>query len=161
MQKKDGFMELDTGMNKDQRGVVAGGLSKLLADTYILYLKTQNSHWNVIGPEFYSLHLLFQSQYEEMAEAVDEIAERIRALGFFIEGTSEAFSKLTTVHEDERVLAKHEMIEQLVKAHDVVIKEARKLSDLAEAQKDPATVDLMGRRLNVHEKAAWMLRSQL
>nr|NGX45706.1 DNA protection during starvation protein [Chlamydiota bacterium] len=122
-------MEIETGMDKDQRGVMAGGLSKLLADTYLLYLKTQNSHWNVTGPEFYSLHLLFQSQYEEMAEAIDEIAERVRALGFFIEGTSQAFSNLSTIHEDDRVLPKHELLEQLVKGHEVVIREARTLSD--------------------------------
>lgn len=154
-------MELETGMNKEQRAAIAGALSKLLADTYLLYIKTQNFHWNITGSEFYSLHLLFEKQYEELAEAVDEIAEKIRALGFFVDATTGGFKKLSSVHEDAHVLPKHEMLEQLIKANEVVIREARTLSALAEKHNDPGTVDLMGRRLNAHEKAAWMLRSQL
>lgn len=154
-------MELETGMNKEDRAAVSGALAKLLADTYLLYLKTQNVHWNIHGPEFYSLHVMTQTHYEEMAEAVDEIAERIRALGFFVEGTTAAFQKLSSISEDEKVHPKHVFIEQLIKAHGQVIRDCRSLGDLAEKHHDHATVDLMGRRLNVHEKFAWMLRSQL
>lgn len=154
-------MELETGMGKEDRAMLCGLLAKLLADTYVLYLKTQNFHWNIIGSEFYSLHILSEKQYEEMAEAVDEIAERIRALGFFVEGTMGAFSKLSSIDEDQKIHPKHILLEDLIKAHSVVIKEARNLSALAEKHEDPATVDLMGRRLNFHEKASWMLRSQI
>lgn len=154
-------MEFDTGMTKEERASISGALSKLLADSYFLYLKTQNSHWNVTGPEFYSLHIMLEKHYEEMAEAIDEIAERIRALGFFVEGTFEAFGKLTTIKEDHRVLAKYEMLEQLIKSHELVMRDARNLAQLAEKHNDPGTVDMMGRRLLFHEKAAWMLRSQI
>ncbi|MCI0382451.1 MAG: DNA starvation/stationary phase protection protein [Chlamydiae bacterium] len=154
-------MELDTGMNEEQRAAISGALSKILADDYLLYLKTQNFHWNVTGPEFFSLHKMFEKQYVELAEAIDEIAERIRALGFYVEATTEAFRKFSSIKEDHRVLSKHEMLEQLVKGHEIVIRESRNLSKLAEKHNDPGTVDLMGRRLNAHEKAAWMLRSQL
>ena len=154
-------MELDTGMTKDGRASVSGALSKLLADTYLLYLKTQNTHWNIHGPEFYSLHVMTEKQYEEMADAVDEIAERIRALGFFVEGTTSAFQKLSSIQEDEKIHPKHILIEQLIKGHEQVIRDCRSLGELAEKHHDCATVDLMGRRLNAHEKFSWMLRSQL
>lgn len=154
-------MELATGMTKEERAAVSGALSKLLADTYLLYLKTQNVHWNIHGPEFYSLHVMTQKHYEEMAEAVDEIAERIRALGFFVEGTTSAFQKLSSIEEDGKVHPKHIFIEQLIKAHEQVIRDCRALAGFAENHKDHATVDLMGRRLNAHEKFSWMLRSQL
>lgn len=154
-------MEFDTGMTADARATISGALAKFLADTYLVYLKTQNFHWNVTGAEFYSLHILSEKQYEELADAVDEIAERIRALGFFVEATTEAFQKLSSVEEEHSIHPKHVFLANLVKAHDVVIKEARALATLAEKHRDQATVDLMARRLGFHEKAIWMLRSQI
>lgn len=153
-------MEFNTGMNENQRASISGVLTKLLADTYLLYLKTQNYHWNVTGPEFFSLHLLFEKHYKEMADAVDEIAERIRALGFYVEATTEAFKKISSIKEDNKILPKFEMLKELVEGHETVMRDARKLGDLAEKHQDQATVDLIARRLGVHEKAAWMLRSQ-
>lgn len=152
-------MGFQTGMNEEQRASVSGALSKILADTYLLYLKTQNFHWNYTGVEFYPFHLLFEKQYEEMAEAIDEMAERIRALGFFVEGTTDSFKKITSIKEEHRVIPGHEMVLQLLQDHETVIRELRNLSLLAEKQHDAATVDLVGRRLVIHEKFAWMLRS--
>jgi len=154
-------MEFETGIKKEERVTISGALGKLLADTYVLYVKTQNFHWNVHGPEFFSLHKLSQEQYEEMAEAIDEIAERIRALGFFVDGSMESFLKLSSITEEHEVNPKHVYIERLIKAHEAVIRDCRALGDLAEDHHDHATVDLMGRRLGFHEKASWMLRSQL
>jgi starvation-inducible DNA-binding protein len=154
-------MEINSGMGKEARAAVSGALSKLLADTYLLYLKTQNVHWNIHGSEFYALHIMTEKQYEEMAGAVDEIAERIRALGFFVEGTTKAFQKLSSIVEDEKVHPKHVYIEQLIIAHEMVMRDSRALGVIAEKHEDHATVDLMGRRLLFHEKSAWMLRSQL
>jgi starvation-inducible DNA-binding protein len=154
-------MEFETGLKKEERATISGALGKLLADTYVLYVKTQNFHWNVHGPEFFSLHKLSEEQYEELAEAIDEIAERIRALGFYVDGSMESFLKLSSITEDKDVNPKHTYIEHLIKAHEAVIRDCRALGDLAEDHHDHATVDLMGRRLNFHEKATWMLRSQL
>lgn len=154
-------MAFETGMNEEQRASVSGALSKVLADTFILYLKTLNFHWNYNGVEFYPFHLLFQKQYEEMIEGIDEMAERVRALGFFVDGTADAFKKLSSIKEEHRVVSAHEMVEQLLAGHEVVIRELRNLSYHAEKHRDPATVDLCGRRLNAHEKFAWMLRSSL
>lgn len=154
-------MELNTGMNENQRASVSGALAKVLADTYLLYIKTQNSHYNITGPEFFSLHLLFEKHYQEMAEAVDEIAERIRALGFYVEATAEAFKKLSSIKESSKIIPKFEMLKELIEGHEIVIREERNLASLAEKHGDQATVDLMARRLGFHEKAAWMLRSQL
>lgn len=154
-------MELEIGLKQEERASIVGVLSKFLADNYILYLKTQNFHWNVTGKEFFSLHKLFEGQYEDLAEAIDEIAEKIRAQGFYVEATVEAFRKLSSIKEESRVLPAHEMIDHLVKGHELLIREARKLSTLAEKFNDQGTVDLMGRRLNAHEKAAWMLRSHI
>ena len=154
-------MELNTGMNQEQRAAVSGGLNKLLADLYILYLKTQNFHWNVSGPEFFSLHKLFEVQYEELAEEIDEVAERIRALGFYVDATTQSFRKLSSIPEEHRLLPKHEMLRHLVEGHEQILREARHLAALAEKHQDPGTVDLVGRRMGSHEKMAWMLRSQL
>ena len=154
-------MEFETGLSKDERVVISGALSKLLSDTYVLYVKTQNFHWNVHGSEFFSLHKLSQEQYEEMAEAIDEVAERIRALGFYVEGSMESFLKLSSIPEDHEVHPKHTYIENLILAHETVIRDCRSIGELAEKHHDHATVDLMGRRLGFHEKASWMLRSQL
>lgn len=152
---------MDTGMSEKNRQVVSDALTKLLADTYALYLKTQNYHWNVTGPEFYSLHILFEKQYSEMAEAIDEIAERIRSLGFFVEGTFSAFKKDCSIHEEEKLMNARDMVQNLVQGHETVIRHARKLFYVADGEKDQASADLMNRRLVIHEKFAWMLRSQL
>lgn len=154
-------MEFDTGMSRECRAAVAGALSKLLADTYVLYLKTQNVHWNISGVEFYSLHLLAEKQYEELAEAVDELAERIRALGFFVEGSMGAFLKLTSIQEDPKLHPKHVLIEHLIKGHELLMREGRALTALAEKHRDHGTIDLLGRRLIAHEKMAWMLRESI
>lgn len=154
-------MEFETGITKDERATLSGALSKLLADTYVLYLKTQNFHWNIHGPEFYSLHKMSEKQYEDMAEAVDEIAERIRGLGFYVEGSMEAFSKLSSIEEDHEIKPKHVYVENLIKAHEAVIRDCRALGDLAADHSDHGTSDLVGRRLLFHEKASWMLRSTL
>lgn len=154
-------MEFSTGMSNEDRIAMSGALSKVLADTYVLYVKTQNFHWNLTGPEFFPLHKLSEMQYEEMAQAIDEIAERIRALGFYVEGSMETFLKNSSIQEDHKVYAKHEFIKHLFQAHETVINLCRSLFSLSEKHKDPATGDLMARRLNFHEKAAWLLRSHL
>jgi len=151
----------ETGLDNEAKGSISGALSKLLADVYTLYLKTQNFHWNIHGPEFYSLHKLSEEHYKEMAEAVDEIAERIRGMGFFVEGSMESFLKLTSIPEDHKVYPKLKFIEQLIEAHETVIREARSLGTLADKHADHGTVDMIGRLLLFHEKAVWMLRSTL
>jgi starvation-inducible DNA-binding protein len=148
-------------MTDHNRQAISDVLARLLADTYAVYLKTQNFHWNITGPEFFSLHILFEKQYTELSVAIDEIAERIRALGFYVEGSFEAFKKMSSIKDSDKVLSARDMIQLLLDGHEVLIRHARHLSALAEKENDPATVDLMGRRLNVHEKFAWMLRSQL
>lgn len=154
-------MQIETGLSETQRSAIGALLSKFLADSYVLYLKTQCFHWNLTGPEFFSLHKLFETQYEELAIAIDEIAERIRALGFYVEGSMEAFLKATSIQEAHRVLPIREILEQLIQGHEILIREGRKLASVAEKQGDAATVDLLGRRLGAHEKQAWMLRSQI
>lgn len=152
---------MNTGMTEESRSKVADSLGRLLADTYAVYLKTQNFHWNLVGGEFYSLHILFEKQYEELAEAVDEIAERVRALGFYVDASFAGFQKLTSINGIEKTLSIKDMLQNLLQSHETVIRSMRQLSEMAEKENDPATVDLMGRRLNAHEKFAWMLRSQL
>ena len=154
-------MEIQTGLSDSSRSRVSEGLASLLADTYATYLKTQNFHWNVTGPEFFSLHILFEKQYSELAGHIDELAERIRALGLFIDASFSGFKDLTAVKEEGRVLGSKEMIQELVKSHEIVIRSARNISQIAEKENDAATVDLLGRGLNIHEKQAWMLRSQV
>ncbi len=152
---------MDMGMTQENRKHVADGLACLLADTYAIYLRTQNFHWNLTGPDFYFLHILFEKQYEELAGALDEIAERIRALGFYVDASFGAFQKLSTLESVDQLMPTQEMLKNLLKGHEQVIRESRLLSGKAEKANDPATVDLMGRRLNVHEKFVWMLRSHL
>ncbi len=154
-------MELNTGITEAGRQKISEGLHQLLADTYALYLKTQNFHWNVVGSDFFALHLLFEKQYEEMAGAVDEIAERMRALGFFVNASFSAFKNMSSIHDENRVLNAKEMLEQLTKGHEAVSRHGRHLAEIAEKEKDQATVDLCARRLGSHEKMAWMLRSHL
>lgn len=154
-------MELHIGLSEKHRQEICLGLGRVHADTYAVYLKTQNFHWNLTGPEFYSLHLLFEKQYEEMAEAIDEIAERIRALGFYVEGSFSGLKRITGIKEEDKVLSIKEMLFSLIEAHESLISQARKVAELADEQQDFATVDMLGRRLGAHEKFAWMLRSQL
>lgn len=140
---------------------VVESLSKLLADTYTLYLKTHNYHWNVTGPMFTTLHTLFETQYTELALAVDEIAERIRALGAFAPGSYSAFAELSIVEEENGRPEAKKMIANLVGDHEAVASAARKVIEAAESTSDQASADLGTRRLDVHDKNAWMLRSHL
>ncbi|WP_148715294.1 Dps family protein [Chitinolyticbacter meiyuanensis] len=154
-------MEIHTGIAQEQRKDIAHGLSRLLADTYTLYLQTHNFHWNVTGPMFNSLHLMFEQQYNELALAVDAIAERIRALGFPAPGTYAEFVKLSSVKEVQGVPSANEMIRILVEGQEAVVRTARSLFPVADEVNDEATADLLTQRLQVHEKTAWMLRSLL
>jgi starvation-inducible DNA-binding protein len=152
---------MNIGIPVEQRTEIAGGLSRLLADTYTLYLKTHNFHWNVTGPMFQTLHLMFETQYNELALAVDLIAERIRALGFPAPGSYREFATLSTIPEASGVPTAKEMIEQLVEGQEAVIRTARSIFPSAEAANDEPTADLLTQRLQIHEKTAWMLRSLL
>jgi starvation-inducible DNA-binding protein len=154
-------MEYNLGISEQSRLAISEGLSRVLAETYTLYLKTQNFHWNVRGPEFYSLHLLFEKQYQEMAEAVDEVAERIRALGFFVDASFSAFTDLSAIKEEEKVLNAKEMLLSLVQGHEALVRNARRVAEIADRDGDFATVDMLGRRMGSHEKMAWFLRSQI
>jgi starvation-inducible DNA-binding protein len=152
---------MDIGINEQDRKQIADGLSRLLADTYTLYLKTHNFHWNVTGPMFQTLHLMFEQEYNELALAVDLIAERIRALGNPAPGSYAAFSKLTSIREEEGVPSAERMIQQLLDGQETVIRTARSLFPLVEEVNDQPTADLLTQRMQVHEKTAWMLRSLL
>lgn len=154
-------MEVNTGISEQNRMAISEGLSGLLADTYSLYLKTQNFHWNVRGPEFYSLHLLFEKHYQEMAEAVDEVAERVRALGYYVEASFSSFKEKAAIKEENKVLTSKDMLHALIDGHETLIRGVRKVAEIADKGGDFATVDLIGRRLGSHEKMAWFLRSQL
>jgi len=152
---------IDIGISEQNRIAIAEGLARLLADTYTLYLKTHNFHWNVTGPMFNTLHLMFEQQYMELATAVDGIAERIRALGVVAPGSYAQFSKLTSVQEETGVPAAERMIEQLVRDQETVVRTARSVLPLAEEVHDEPTADLLTQRMQVHEKTAWMLRSMI
>jgi len=154
-------MKTNTGIAEEDRKAIAEGLSKVLADTYTLYLKTHNFHWNVTGLQFNSLHTMFETQYTELAAAVDELAERIRALGHFAPGSYKAFAALATIKEADGVPSSKEMLEQLVQDNEAVARTARSVFPTAESGQDEATADLLTQRLTAHEKAAWMLRSHL
>jgi starvation-inducible DNA-binding protein len=154
-------MDMDIGISKKDRQKIATGLSHVLADSYTLYLKTHNFHWNVTGPMFQTLHLMFETQYNELALAVDTLAERIRALGHFAPGTFKAFEKLSSITMEDNVPKATEMIRSLVKGHEAVAKTARAVLSGADAANDQPSVDLLTQRLQVHEKTAWMLRSLL
>lgn len=154
-------MELDIGISREDRQAIASGLSRLLADTYTLYLKTHNYHWNVEGPMFNTLHLMFEGHYTELATAVDEIAERIRALGVKAPGSYSAFSELANVAEAGGNESAEEMIRQLVVGQETVARTAREAFKAAEAASDEPTADLLTQRMQIHEKNAWMLRSML
>ncbi len=154
-------MQIDIGIKEDDRAKIADGLSRLLADTYTLYLKTHNFHWNVKGPMFQTLHLMFETQYTELATAVDEIAERIRALGFAAPGTYKQFVELSSIKETEGVPEAKEMIKLLVEAQESCVRTARSIFPACEAAADEPSADLLTQRMQVHEKTAWMLRSLL
>ena len=154
-------MELDIGIDEPRREAIAAGLSRLLADSYTLYLKTHNYHWNVTGPQFNTLHQMFEQQYTELAAAVDEIAERIRALGVKAPGSYTAFSDLTNVSESDGEESAEEMIRQLVLGQEAVVRTSREVFPAAEDANDEPTADLLTQRMQIHEKNAWMLRSML
>jgi starvation-inducible DNA-binding protein len=154
-------MKIDIGIPDSDRKAIADGLSALLADSYTLYLKTHNFHWNVTGPMFQTLHLMFETQYNELALAVDLIAERIRSLGHFAPGTYAQYSKLTKIKEEPTVPSAHDMIKMLVSGHETVARTAREIFPAAEKGNDEATADLLTQRIQLHEKTAWMLRSLL
>jgi starvation-inducible DNA-binding protein len=159
--KKHKGDEIDLGMADGQRKAIADGLARLLADTYTLYLKTHNFHWNVTGPQFNSLHLMFEGQYTELALAVDLIAERIRALGEPAPGSYSAFAKLSSISEADGVPKADEMVRILAEDQLAVVRTARAVFPLADAAHDEPTADLLTQRMQVHEKTAWMLRANL
>ena len=152
---------MDIGIKEKDRIAIADGLSRLLADTYSLYLKTHYFHWNVTGPMFNTLHLMFETQYTELAMAVDLIAERIRSLDIYAPGTYSQFAELTTIAEAKSVPKANDMIAELVSGHEAVCRTARSVFPAAETASDEATADLLTQRLQLHEKTAWMLRSLL
>ena len=154
-------MKINTGITEANRKKISEGLSGVLADTYALYLKTQNFHWNVQGPQFYALHLLFEKQYQELAEATDEIAERIRALGYHVDASFSSFLRQTAVDEEKKVPGSKAMLQNLVAGHETMIRGSRKVAEMCDKEGDFATVDMLGRRLGAHEKMAWFLRSHL
>lgn len=152
---------MDIGISDKDRKAIAAGLSRLLADSYTLYLMTHNFHWNVTGPQFNSLHLMFMGQYTEQWNALDVIAERIRALGEPAPGTYKEFVKLASIKEVDGVPKATEMIRHLVVAQEATARTARSLFPLVAAANDQPTADLLTQRLEIHEKTAWMLRSLL
>ncbi len=152
-------MKIDIGIAEPERKQIADGLCRLLADSYTLYLKTHNFHWNVTGPMFQTLHLMFETHYTELALAVDLIAERIRALGFPAPGSYRDFAKFTSIQEAEGVPKAEEMIRQLVEGQEAVVRTARAVFPSVEKAGDEPTADLLTQRMQIHEKNAWMLRS--
>lgn len=153
--------QIDIGIESNDRAEIAEGLKRLLADSYTLYLQTHNFHWNVVGPQFRELHLMFEEHYTELAEAVDEIAERIRTLGVAAPGTYKAFTQLSSINEVEGVPEATEMVRILNQSHEQVIKTCREVLKRAQDADDESTAALVGDRMSVHEKTAWMLRATL
>jgi starvation-inducible DNA-binding protein len=154
-------MAIDIGISEEDRKSIVEGLSRLLSDTYVLYLKTHNFHWNVTGPMFRTLHLMFEEQYNELALAVDLIAERIRALGFPAPGAYATYARLSSIKEEEGVPSAEDMIKQLVAGQEAVTRTARGIFPLLDKVSDEPTADLLTQRMQVHEKTAWMLRALL
>ena len=152
---------IDIGIDDAQREQIAQGLSRLLADSFRLYLKTHNFHWNVEGPMFNTLHQMFMVQYTELWNALDEIAERIRSLGYPAPGSYKAFARLTSIEDTDGVPEAMAMVRELVKGHEAVARTARAAFGPAEKAGDESSADLLTQRLQVHEKTAWMLRSLL
>jgi starvation-inducible DNA-binding protein len=156
-----GAPPMDTGIAPKDRAKIAAGLSRLLADNFTLYLKTHNFHWNVTGPMFNTLHLMFETQYNELWLALDAIAERIRSLGVPAPATATEFAKLTSIPETTGQPSAEEMIRLLVEGNEAVVRTARKVFPAVEAANDEPTADLLTQRMQIHEKNAWMLRSLL
>lgn len=154
-------MMINIGIDENQRQSIGVGLSKLLADSYTLYLKTHNFHWNVTGPMFNTLHLMFEQQYTELAAAVDEIAERIRALGLPAPGSYQQYAELTNIEEETGTPSAEQMIHQLVQGQETLVRTARAVFPVADKAGDEPTADLLTQRMQIHEKNAWMLRSLL
>jgi starvation-inducible DNA-binding protein len=152
---------MDTGISAKDRAAIAQGLSRLLADTYVVYLKTHNFHWNVEGPMFQTLHQMFMVQYTETWNAIDLIAERIRSLGEYAPGTYREYARLTRIKETEGVPRAEEMIGLLIEGQESVVRTAREALSVADEANDQPTLDLLTQRMQVHEKNAWMLRSLL
>jgi starvation-inducible DNA-binding protein len=161
IQAEKSLPAINIGINEKDRKSLCKGLSRLLADSYLLYLKTQNYHWNVTGLMFRPLHTLFEEQYKEQAAAIDQIAERIRALGEFAPGSFASFSKMTSIKEENGVPDAEEMIVSLVQGNEAVVTTARELIALTDECEDDVTADLLVERMQVHEKNAWMLRSMV
>ena len=161
MSKKSKSTAINIGINESDRAKIVDGLSALLADSFTLYMMTHNFHWNVTGPQFNSLHLMFMGQYTEQWNALDIIAERIRALGYPAPGTYKEFVKLASIQEVEGVPKANEMIAHLVAAQEATARTARKLFPVVDQANDQPTADVLTQRIDVHEKTAWMLRSLL
>ncbi len=151
--------EIDIGIDKDDRLKIAEGLKRLLADSYTLYLQTHNFHWNVTGPQFRELHLMFEEHYTELATAVDEIAERIRTLDVAAPGTYKAFAELSSIEEIEGVPSAATMVDILTKGHEQIVKTSRDALKLAQDADDESSAALVSDRMRIHEKTAWMLRA--
>lgn len=158
---KGAEMAVDIGIAEADRKAIADGLNALLADTYGLYLKTHAFHWNVTGPMFQTLHLMFETHYNELWLATDPIAERIRALGFPAPGTYKAYAKLSSIPETDGVPEARDMIRLLVEGQEAVVRTARKVFPLVDKAADEPSADLLTQRMQVHEKTAWMLRALL
>ena len=152
-------MSIDIGIANEDRTNIAGGLKRLLADSYTLYLQTHNFHWNVTGPQFRELHLMFEEHYTELATAVDEIAERIRTLDVFAPGTYKAFAELSSITEVEDIPSAGDMVSILTRNHEQVVKTCRSVLKIAQDADDESTAALVSDRMRVHEKTAWMLRA--
>ena len=150
---------IDIGIKESDRVAVAEGLKRVLADSYTLYLQTHNFHWNVTGPQFRELHLMFEEHYQELAVAVDDIAERIRTLDVPAPGTYKAFAALSSVEEVEGVPGAGEMVERLTRGHEQVVKSCREALTMAQEADDESSIALISDRMRVHEKTAWMLRA--
>lgn len=150
---------IDIGISEEHRLNVAAGLKKLLADSYTLYLQTHNFHWNVTGPQFRTLHLMFEEHYTELAVAVDDIAERIRTLDVAAPGTYKEFAELSSINEVDGVPADKDMVDILTRGHEQVVKTCREAISLSQAAEDESSIALASDRMRVHEKTAWMLRA--
>ena len=152
---------MDTGISPKDRAAIAQGLSRLLADTYVVYLKTHNFHWNVEGPMFQTLHQMFMEQYTETWNAIDLVAERIRSLGHYAPGTYAEYNKLARLKETPGVPKAEQMVRLLIEGQEAIVKTAREVLPIAEKADDQPTLDLLTQRMQIHEKNAWMLRSLL
>lgn len=153
--------KMNIGISEEDRQAIAQGVSELLADTYTLYLKTHNFHWNIVGPKFHDLHLMFEEQYTELATAVDDVAERIRTLGMPAPGTYKQFAELSSIEETDGVPSAEDMVKILTMDNETLVRTARRILPLAQDANDESTASLISDRMVIHEKTAWMLRSLL